>query len=828
MSRSDSNLGWRVAEGALIAALVAVPWSLGGAPAWTLWELVGFAAVALGAWLAGALRHRRRWAVHPVLALPAAVALVELVQLVPLPPNVLRLVAPGAAELRDFALVPLGLDGWRPVSVDPPSTARALAATLSLGALLFVALQLGRLAPVRRRLLMAVGAVGLTVALCGVGHELAAEDRLFGLYAFSRPVGVITPFGNVNHLAAFLTLTSTVALALAIASDTRDSLVGWAAGALLMGVVVFLSFSRGGIGSFVATWGVVASLLVSRRAGGLRSATPWIVIGATVAFAGLIGAEELAERASSVSSLERLQSTKLDLWPMFARGLSTDWRLGMGRGAYELGFSRYQDQQLDVTFTHPENVALQWLNEVGVPVALLLAVLLAWVARRTWRDARSGVLEPIVLVGIAGLFVHDVFDFALELNAVPVVAAVALGAVAWTPDARHVGLGTRTGGVAGLVIAVAALAAWKGLPPHQAAERTLAEATRSTRPVAEVSRLARELVDRHPADYVLYADMASFSATRGDAQNALAWVNRVLFFRPADARAHVAAGMALLRLGGRAQALGEFRQSFELGDTSALDVALAVAARDGDFQRLLISRRGFVTQAYRALMAKQKSGEAQALLQRALAEPPNDEVRLEAQVLQATTAAQAGDASEALALLDALPAGERGREEFLLLRCRLLAKLSRADEAITLLQRAFSSEPTEGVALTLVDLLAAQGRRGEARNMLSRVQPLVANPAVRVELLIREAGLWEADARWGRALEALQTASRLEPARADLHYRMATVFERLGSTRSALDEVRKGRFLDTPEGARAQDAWVRRLEGAFPTGLPEPDTGASP
>jgi hypothetical protein len=43
---------------------------------------------------------------------------------------------------------------------------------------------------------------------------------------------------------------------------------------------------------------------------------------------------------------------------------------------------------------------------------------------------------------------------------------------------------------------------------------------------------------------------------------------------------------------------------------------------------------------------------------------------------------------------------------------------------------------------------------------------------------------------------------------------MAEVYERMGSLHSALDEVRRGRLLDTPEGAKAQDAWVQRLEKA--------------
>ncbi|MGV3625166.1 MAG: tetratricopeptide repeat protein, partial [Archangium sp.] len=85
----------------------------------------------------------------------------------------------------------------------------------------------------------------------------------------------------------------------------------------------------------------------------------------------------------------------------------------------------------------------------------------------------------------------------------------------------------------------------------------------------------------------------------------------------------------------------------------------------------------------------------------------------------------------------------------------------------------------------------------------------------RSTLYQREAALLVAEQRWGRALEALQTASRIEPTRADLHYRMAETLERMGSLHSAIDEIRKGRLLDSPDGAKAQDANLARLEAAM-------------
>jgi predicted Zn-dependent protease len=145
-----------------------------------------------------------------------------------------------------------------------------------------------------------------------------------------------------------------------------------------------------------------------------------------------------------------------------------------------------------------------------------------------------------------------------------------------------------------------------------------------------------------------------------------------------------------------------------------------------------------------------------------------------------------------------------------------LGKLGRRDEAAAELERLLSREPGNvSVGFLLVDLYAAMQRPAAAREVLLRVRPFAASPAQRSATFEREAALWLAEERFPRALDALQTASRIEPTRADLHYRLAQVYERMGSLHSALDEVRRGRLLDSPEGARAQDAWVARLEAAM-------------
>lgn len=817
MANSDGSRWWIATEVLLAVSLVALPWSFGGAPAWSLWVLTVLSSAALLAWTGGAARNHRRWGWHPVLLMPALVALIALIQLLPLPPAFLSALSAPGAELRDFSLVPLGLTRWRPISMDAPSTLRAVARAMSLGMLLFVARELGRVAGARRRLFAVLAASATLIAVCGFLHLLAGADALFGTVHFGGYVPFFTPFGNTNHLSAWLLVGGTIALGLALDSASRDQALGWAVCAFTCGVAIFLSYSRGGAASFLLTWVLVGAALLAARAGSVRGVLPWVLIGGTIIAAGLVAFDQLVERADSLTSIEKFKVTKIALWPMLADGvLHYPW-LGMGVGAFELGFTRFHDHDLTVTFTHPENLPLQLVADLGIPGAVAMTVIAAWVAVLLWRRVRNSTLERTAYLALVGLLVHDVFDFALELNAVPTAGAIVLGLLA-SMDEDQARSSVRVRGLflVGALASIAfSLVAW-GLPTHLEAERRLGDAMRERRPPAEVRALGLQFIDRHPADWVLYANLASDASGRADPRDALAWVNRVLFLRPRDPRPHVAAARALLRLDRPLQALGEFKAAWALGEPSTLEQGLAIAEKEGDWTRVLLEDPNHLVLIWDLLLKRGRPADARAVLQAALDFPPSEAVRDEAALLVVRHDADRGNPADALAALDALPRTSRSRPELSMARAQLLVKLNRPDEGVTELEHLLTREPQDvGVGFALSDLLASLGRNSAARDVLQRVRPFAGTSALRSAVFQREAGLWLKEEKLPRALEAFQTASRIEPERADLYYRVAEVFERMGSLHSALDELKKGRVLDTPDGARAHDEQLKRLESAI-------------
>ncbi|MBN1203344.1 MAG: O-antigen ligase family protein [Myxococcaceae bacterium] len=822
------------AEATLAVLVVLCPLALGGAATWVLWPLVGLGTVAI--LLAGVGAHRQGHALHvPLLALPlvAGAALCGL-QLLPLPAGLLGGVSPEAAALREFALVPLGLSSARPVSLDPPATWRELSRHLAYALVFVAAVEVCRSRRSRRRLLATLAVTGAGVALLGLLHALLGLTSLLGIraYAHAQPP-LVTPFGNPNHLAGFLGLCSTVALGLALSSEHRVRGVLFGAAALLSGAGVLLSLSRAGIFFFLLGQAVLAVWLLRQRQasrGQARGLAAWgrggaalLVLGATLAVGGYVAWEKLVAEAQSADSVEELRRGKLDVWPMMAEAARAFPVLGMGRGAFEAAFPRYQTEPNPNTLTHPENAALQLGAEFGVPGLVLLAVML-WGFLRLLRRERLGSLELAALAGVAALGLHNLFDFSLELPACAVAVLVALAAVA-RPEEREgtvVARGawrlpaTRGMAIAGGLAVLAGVALVPGRHTLATAEEELAGLLRARAPLAEVRAAALVLIDQHPADYLLHGLVGSAYAAggKGTAGEALAWVNRALYLRPLDAASHRTAARSLLALGRRSQAFLEYRLAYEAGDTEVLvREAVGQARALEELQALTPNSPRRVAELSLSL-ASRPGRQEQALAWLTWAREHFAEAR-DVRALweqEARLRLVRGELAEAEALCAEL---ERRAPEALepqLLRAEILRAQGRREESIHLLERLLPRFPGQvGLSFMLATQLLEAGLTRRTREVLQQASPFITDYGQRARLLSLEGASYEREGLLSRALERYQTVARLVPA-AEAHFTVARLQESLRRYGEAARAVREGLQL-LPAGARQdREAWVARLE----------------
>jgi predicted Zn-dependent protease len=828
---SRFSLGAEVTLGGLV---VLGPLALGGAPAWVLWPLVVLAAIA--AVLAGVGARRQGHLLHvPLLAVPLlAGAGLCLVQLIPLPSGLLGWVSPEAAGLREFALVPLGLSSARPVSLEPSATWRELAKHVAYALIFLAAVEVCRSRLSRRRLLATLAFTGAGVALLGLAHEVLGLTSLLGLRAYTHAQPpLVTTFGNPNHLAGFLGLSATVALGLTVSSERRGRSVLFGAAALLSGAGVLLSLSRAGILFFLFGQGLLGVWLWRRRSeqhGSERVPPLWsrgaavlVLLGATLTVGGYVAWEKLAAEAASADSVEELRHSKVDLWPMMAEAARAFPVLGMGRGAFEVAFPRYQTAPNPNTLTHPENAVLQLAAEFGAPGLVLLAVGV-WGFLRLLRKERLGRAELAVLAGVMALGLHNLFDFSLELPACAVAALVALATVArpeeresstplrgtWRlPAARGLGL------AAGLAV-LALVALVPGRHSVSVAEEELSGLVRAKAPLAEVRARAQALIDRHPADYLLYTLVGSAYATEGKATagEALAFVNRALYLRPLDAASHRIAARALLALGRRSQGFLEYRLAHESGDKGVLVREALDQARTVEELQALTPDSAAVVAGLALSLASRPGRQEQALGWLAWARERFDAAPGVAALWEqeARLRVVRGELGEAEALCAEL---ERRTPEALepqLLRAEILRAQGRREDAIQLLERVLPRFPGRvDVSFSLASQLLEVGLTRRAREVLQQANPFITHYHQRAKLLALEGACYEREGLFARALERYQTVARLVP-EPQAHFTVARMQESLRRYGDAARSVREGLQL-LPTGARRDaETWVARLE----------------
>ena len=194
---------------ALVALLVWGVLSFGAVYPWGYWPLAAGAAV-VGVRAAVDTRAWREPRPRSIAIALGAIALVLLVQLVPLPYGWFRALSPAGdrllAQLRiGWTLHP---PAWQSLSIEPASTLVVLAMLLALGTLL-VGLMRGIAYMPLAWIIEQLTTFGAALAVLGVAQRVISGPGDVLVYGFWRPSGLASPFGpfiNRNHFAGWMVL----------------------------------------------------------------------------------------------------------------------------------------------------------------------------------------------------------------------------------------------------------------------------------------------------------------------------------------------------------------------------------------------------------------------------------------------------------------------------------------------------------------------------------------------------------------------------------------------------------------------------------------------
>jgi hypothetical protein len=565
--------------------------------------LVAALACALVLGLASLPRGQASWRAPFVVVPFVFLAAYTLLQCIPLPPGLLGTISPHAADVWARSLAPLGPLAQPhavPLSLAPESTLVEAVKWMMYAALAWLGHAWGRtkgLEAVCQVMLV----LGLLAAFVTVMHGVLHLTAVFGLYT---PANMyqrwrVGPLLNVNHLSAYLALGIFGGLALLLsnteAPSARTALQAAGTTALVVGVVVLAS--RAGVAS-LAIGALLLPLAIQqpgkrRRDSSSRPRRTAVALTATAIIAG--GAFAIfGYREGILEGLGEKNWTKIQVLRDAVPMVRDYWLTGLGRGAFEGPFFAYKSIGNHESWGHPENLAVQWLTEWGMPVTVVGAGLLLVAILRSsgWR---TGVTARVLLLGLIMLGVHNLLDYSLEVPAVAGLAVWVFGAVCGTQGSstapRPEGKRLSSGRAKQLALATSAALALLAVAGLRRGPERLSDLRARAYAVLQESRTNPAIgvdafVDwsgRFPAE-PYFPLAAAVVASRQQPLGGLPWFNRALELSPNTSDTHLLLAESLARAGLRSQAMLELRLwlARDPSGTGAATTLASLVARTAD------------------------------------------------------------------------------------------------------------------------------------------------------------------------------------------------------------------------------------------------------
>ena len=378
------------------------------------------------------------------LMLCFAIALLPLLQLVPLPPWIWTKLPGRNAIVAVFELVG-GQGNWMPISVSPNLTWLSFLSLLPPMAIFLGAIQLGYRE--RRGLSLVVISVGIISAFFGLIQIAQGPTSPLRFFTFTDITEAVGFFANRNDFAALLYAVLPFAGAWAI--DIAVRVVSWKhvrrAVSIVMLTAAFLALivliatvamarSRAGLAlTIVALAGMFAMAYADRRN------TPGIgpgklLLGATL-LAVMLAGQFTLYRILDRFALEPFEDARLTFARETASAASAFMPFGSGVGTFVPVYAMFEepsDTIGNVYINHAHNDFLEGWLETGVLGMLLFGVFVIGLGFRSaelwWRSLnKAGELDRLLMraatLTIALLIAHSVVEYPLRTGAILAIFA---------------------------------------------------------------------------------------------------------------------------------------------------------------------------------------------------------------------------------------------------------------------------------------------------------------------------------------------------------------------------------------------------------------------
>jgi len=447
-----------VIEKGIFFLLIFTPLAFGTVQPWSAAVMEAAAFIVFGAWLLRmSVLKRAEFYITPLLFFMLMLAVVAVIQIIPMPPALLGVISPSSARV--YAVFSNdGASVWRAISIAPQSTLDELWRLLSYIAVFTVVINQFKTSAQVSKALKVVVWMGLGIAVFAVVQKMAWNGRIYWIYPVREGLAsgssyIWGPYINRNHFAGYMEMAAPLALGFFLYRMTgirvlpnmpfmkkltvyanSKALMPMAVlltAALVMTGVLFMTLSRGGIIGLVT--GLIVFLVMSSRRRSLRRKAVMLAVigGALVCVVLVLSWGRLEDRFGEVSKEGGIP--RLDVWADSVNMAADFPILGTGLGTFEKAYPAYQTRHPTALFIHAENDFIEILTDAGV-VGLALAAgmifFFFYPVVQVWRVRRNNFVKCMAAAGTAScgaLFAHSFTDFNMHIPANAMLIAVIAG-----------------------------------------------------------------------------------------------------------------------------------------------------------------------------------------------------------------------------------------------------------------------------------------------------------------------------------------------------------------------------------------------------------------
>ncbi len=427
-----------------IFLLIFSPLAFGTVEPWSLAVMEFLCLSALMIFLVGNRRGKDRLLYEVPGLLPISLLLgYVLLQLVPMPPGMLKIVSPGAYALYSDTAWIADPAAWCSISINKRATLSEFFRLSSYAAFYILTVQLLTRKELLKKTVWTVIAFASVLAFFGMIQHLLWNNKIYWIRELTQGGTPFGPYVNRNHYAGFIDMVVPLAAGLFIYyrpryfkealkdraveafSNPRTNLyvlLGFSC--VLMVTSVFLSLSKGGILSLCLSLFFLAGVIRLRG----REGRGWLLVAfvLTLAFysVGWFGWERIFERFTVLRDARgTITDARTDIW-RDSLGIIKDFPVtGAGLGSYIRIYPKYRSVSAEGIVDHAHNDYLELFSEGGAVAVMLfgwfaaVVIYKAYDAFRVRRDRYSVLLFVGAVSGIVSMLVHSLTDFNLHIGA---------------------------------------------------------------------------------------------------------------------------------------------------------------------------------------------------------------------------------------------------------------------------------------------------------------------------------------------------------------------------------------------------------------------------